>query len=77
MKQKNKFRIEKNETRQDIPLNILVPGRSSLFKSVDCSSGRRASPSPAYNNWNILGISLASARITSPCVTDLTWNTLL
>lgn len=27
--------------------------------------------------WNILGISLASARMTSPCVTDLTWNNLL
>ncbi len=25
--------------------------------------------------WNILGISLASARITSPCVTLRTWNT--
>ena len=41
------------------------------------SSGLRDSPSPAYKIWNILGISLASARMTSPWVTERTWNTLL
>ena len=31
----------------------------------------------AFCTWNILGMSLASARMTSPCVTDRTWKTLL
>lgn len=29
------------------------------------------------HTWNIRGMSLASARMTSPWVTDRTWNTLL
>ena len=31
----------------------------------------------AHFTWNIRGISLASARMTSPCVTERTWNNLL
>ena len=41
--------------------------------SEDCASsmgsaslGRLFSPSPAYNSWKIRGMSLASARMTSP-----------
>lgn len=56
-----------------LPLCIIDPGRSSpapplsiLISNCCCSSGLRASPSPAYNNWNMRGISLASALITSP-----------
>ena len=41
------------------------------------STTRQCDSGHATLTWNILGISLASARMTSPCVTDLTWNNLL
>ena len=41
------------------------------------STTRQCDIGHATLTWNILGISLASARMTSPCVTDLTWNNLL
>jgi len=49
-------------------------------KQTSFENKNSKSPEPFFSHshtWNILGISLASARITNPCVTDLTWKTLL
>ena len=55
----------------------LLHQRTKSKKQNQCKQIRKKYAETNLFTWNILGISLASARMTSPWVTDRTWNTLL